>query len=51
MSPCAITYRPGIVPRNGAVRVMPGADGPYRDGRAHTEHTRPETAPPAWIRS
>jgi hypothetical protein len=37
----AITYRFGVIPRNDAVRVMPGADGPYRDGRAHTEHTRP----------
>lgn len=23
----------------GGRRVMLGADGPYRDGRAHTEHT------------
>src|ERR687896_2702305 len=41
----AITYRPGVAPRNDAVRVMPGADGPYRDGRAHTEHTRAGTVP------
>jgi hypothetical protein len=43
MPPRAIMFGPCVVPRNGAVRVMPGADGPYQDGRAHTEHTRPES--------
>jgi hypothetical protein len=47
MPPRAITYRPDVAPPNNSVRVMPGADGPYHDGRAHTEHTRGES----WLSS